>query len=138
MLTQFSKKWTSLLAASVLSVSVLSSCTSTQTAQQTESSNTETSANAACAPELAAIDFGIISTESQDNLKPKWDPFVDAMEAQLGRPINAFYATDYAAVIEAMGAGKIQLAWYGGKSYIEAAKRSNAEAFAQVVNAIPI
>lgn len=132
MLTQFSRKWTSLLTASVLSVSVLASCSSSQTAQQ-ESSNAANSET--CAPELAEIDFGIISTESQDNLKPKWDPFIEAMEAEMGRPINAFYATDYAAVIEAMGAGKIQLAWYGGKSYIEAAERSNAEAFARVINA---
>ncbi len=92
-------------------------------------------AGAACAPELAEIDFGIISTESQDNLKVQWEPFLAAMEAELGRPINGFYATDYAGVIEAMGAGKIQLAWYGGKSYIEAAARSDAEAFAQTVNA---
>jgi phosphonate transport system substrate-binding protein len=55
------------------------------------------------------------------------------MEAEMGRPVNGFYATDYAGVIEAMGAGKIQIAWYGGKSYIEAAKRSDAEAFAQTV-----
>lgn len=131
MLTQFSQKWTSLLSASVLGISVLASCTSSQTAQQTGTSET---AGSSCAPEIAAIDFGIISTESQDNLKPKWDPFIDAMEAQLGRPVNAFYATDYAAVIEAMGANKIQLAWMGGKSYIEAAERSNAEAFARVIS----
>ena len=31
------------------------------------------------------------------------------MEGEIGRPINGFYATDYAGVIEAMGAGKIQL-----------------------------
>ncbi|MEM6592710.1 MAG: phosphate/phosphite/phosphonate ABC transporter substrate-binding protein, partial [Cyanobacteria bacterium P01_C01_bin.73] len=31
------------------------------------------------------------------------------------------------------GAGKVQVAWYGGKSYIEAAERSDAEAFAQTV-----
>lgn len=130
MLTQFSQKWTSLLTASVLGISGLASCTA-QTAQQTESSNAATSET--CAPELAEIDFGIISTESQDNLKPKWDPFIEAMEAEIGRPVNAFYATDYAAVIEAMGAGKIQLAWYGGKSYIEAAERSDAEAFARVI-----
>ncbi|HEY9619117.1 MAG TPA: phosphonate ABC transporter substrate-binding protein [Crinalium sp.] len=134
MLTQFSKTWTSLLTASVLSVSVLAGCSSSPTAQQPQASSTTTAANATCAPDVKELDFGIISTESQDNLKPKWDPFIDAMEAQLGRPINAFYATDYAAVIEAMGANKIQLAWYGGKSYIEAVKRSNAEAFARVVN----
>jgi phosphonate transport system substrate-binding protein len=28
----------------------------------------------------------------------------------------------------------VQLAWYGGKSYVEAAKRSNAEVFAQTIN----
>jgi len=33
-----------------------------------------------------------------------------------------------------MRVGDIHLAWYGGKSYIEAAKRANAEAFAQVVD----
>ncbi|HEY9659264.1 MAG TPA: phosphonate ABC transporter substrate-binding protein [Allocoleopsis sp.] len=131
MFTQFSQKWTSLFTASMLSVSLLASCSGTQTAQQSGMSATTGST---CAPELTAIDFGIISTESQDNLKPKWDPFIKAMEAKVGRPINAFYATDYAAVIEAMGANKIQLAWYGGKSYIEAAKRSNAEAFARVIN----
>ncbi|WP_228041198.1 phosphate/phosphite/phosphonate ABC transporter substrate-binding protein [Nodosilinea sp. LEGE 07088] len=31
-------------------------------------------------------------------------------------------------------AGKVQLAWYGGKSYIEAAKRADAEVFARVIN----
>lgn len=135
MLTPFSTKWASLLAVSALSASILASCSTSETAQQADPSSTGASESTACAPELAAIDFGIISTESQDNLKPKWDPFVEAMEAEIGRPINAFYATDYAAVIEAMGAGKLQLAWYGGKSYIEAAERSNAEAFARVINA---
>lgn len=130
MLTSLLPKWPSLLTVSALSVAILASCSGSQTAQQT---GTET-ASSTCAPEISEIDFGIISTESQDNLKPKWDPFIEAMEAQVGRPINAFYATDYAAVIEAMGAGKIQLAWYGGKSYIEAAKRSDAEAFARVIN----
>ncbi|MGF1537889.1 MAG: phosphate/phosphite/phosphonate ABC transporter substrate-binding protein, partial [Elainellaceae cyanobacterium] len=48
---------------------------------------------------------------------------------------NGFYATDYAAVIEAMGADKLHVAWYGGKAYIEAAKRSGAEAFVRTVNA---
>ena len=33
------------------------------------------------------------------------------------------------------GPVKFSWAWYGGKSYIEAAARSDAEAFAQTVNA---
>ena len=137
------KKWTALLAASLLSAATLVSCssgTSEDTVADSPEAATEvdtevnSAAGGSCAPEFSELDFGIISTESQDNLKPKWDPFLAAMEEELGRTVNGFFATDYAGVIEAMGAGKIQLAWYGGKSYIEAAERSDAEAFAQTVN----
>ncbi|MBW4486049.1 MAG: phosphonate ABC transporter substrate-binding protein [Tildeniella torsiva UHER 1998/13D] len=116
------------------STALIASCSTSGQDNADTAGEAADAAGATCAPELAEIDFGIISTESQDNLKTQWEPFLTAMEAEIGRPINGFYATDYAGVIEAMGAGKIQLAWYGGKSYIEAAARSDAEAFAQTVN----
>ena len=85
------------------------------------------------AQQIKELNFGIISTESQANQKPIWEPFIKAMSEQIGMPIKAFYATQYAGVIEAMRFGQVQLAWYGSKSYIEAAKRAEAEAFAQTV-----
>ncbi|MEB3218075.1 MAG: phosphonate ABC transporter substrate-binding protein [Nostocales cyanobacterium 94392] len=85
--------------------------------------------------DVKEIKFGIISTESQSNQKPIWEPFIKEMEKQIGIPVKPFYVTQYSGVIEAMATGDVQLAWYGGKSYIEAAKKSNAEAFAQTVNA---
>jgi phosphonate transport system substrate-binding protein len=130
-LTQWSARFFLVFAGSAL----IASCSTGPNASE-ETADAATAADGeTCAPELAELDFGIISTESQDNLKTQWEPFLEAMEAEIGRPINGFYAIDYAGVIEAMGAGKVQLAWYGGKSYIEAAARSNAEAFAQTVNA---
>ncbi|BAB73927.1 phosphonate ABC transporter substrate-binding protein [Anabaena sp. FACHB-709] len=84
---------------------------------------------------LKEINFGVLSTESQDNQKPIWEPFAAAMSQEVGIPIKPFYVTQYAAVIEAMRFGKVQAAWLGGKSYIEAARVANAEAFAQVVSA---
>ena len=130
---QSPRKWSSLLAIALFSSSVLASC-SGSSSEEADVSPTETaSAGETCAPELTELDFGIISTESQDNQKPKWEPFVAAMSEALGRDVKASYATDYAGVIEAMGAGKVQMAWFGGKSYIEAAERSEAEAFAQTV-----
>lgn len=83
--------------------------------------------------QLSELNFGIISTESQANQQTVWEPFIEAMSAELGIPVNAFYVNEYAAVIEAMANGQVDVAWYGGKSYIEAAKRANAEAFAQTV-----
>lgn len=132
MVTRFWKKSTALFAAGIMGATVLASCSSPETA--TDAGAGEAIAEGeACAPELAELDFGIISTESAENLKSLWEPFLATMSEEMGRPVNGFYATDYAGVIEAMGAGKIQLAWYGGKSYIEAAARSDAEAFAQTV-----
>ncbi|MEO1403291.1 MAG: phosphonate ABC transporter substrate-binding protein [Cyanobacteria bacterium J06635_1] len=130
------RRLTSLLAVSTLTMGALAACTtpSTSDTASTEAAATaETAEGGACAPEIAEVEFGILSTESQDNLKPKWDPLLADMSEAVGRPVKGFYATDYAGVIEGMGAGKVQVAWYGGKSYIEAAERSDAEAFAQTV-----
>ncbi|MEM6838015.1 MAG: phosphonate ABC transporter substrate-binding protein [Cyanobacteria bacterium P01_C01_bin.120] len=131
--------WSARLTLAFVSTAMIASCSGapTDTADAGSADAAEETAAAegeACAPELAEIDFGIISTESQANLQELWEPFLAAMSEEMGRPVNGFYATDYAGVIEAMGAGQIQIAWYGGKSYIEAAARSGAEAFAQTVN----
>ena len=80
------------------------------------------------------VNFGIISTESTTNLKSTWDPFLTDMTKQTGLQIKAFFATDYAGVIEAMRFNKVQVAWYGNLSAIEAVDRSNAEVFAQTVD----
>ncbi|MGF1460454.1 MAG: phosphonate ABC transporter substrate-binding protein [Leptolyngbyaceae cyanobacterium] len=132
--------WSARLAFALASTALIASCSSSSTPEASDAETSEDTAEEtasaegeACAPEIAEIDFGIISTESQTNLQEIWEPFLETMAEEMGRPVNGFYATDYAGVIEAMGAGKIQIAWYGGKSYIEAAKRSGAEAFAQTV-----
>lgn len=81
------------------------------------------------------ISFGFISTESSQNLKSDWQPLIDDMEKQTGLKVKAFFATDYAGIIEAMRFNKVQLAWMGNKSAMEAVDRSNGEVFAQMVNA---
>src|ERR1700742_3386445 len=72
------------------------------------------------AQEVKEINFGIISTESSSNLKTIWEPFLAAMGKGTGLKINGFYASDYAGVIEAMRFNKVQLAWFGNKSAMEA------------------
>jgi phosphonate transport system substrate-binding protein len=80
------------------------------------------------------INFGIISTESSQNLKTIWQPFLDAMEKETGLKVNAFFATDYAGVIEGMRFDKVQVAWFGNKSGMEAVDRADGEVFAQTVD----
>ena len=80
------------------------------------------------------LNFGIIATESTINLKKSWTPYLDAMEKSTGIEIKAFFASDYAGVIEGMRFNKVQVAWFGNKSAMEAVDRSNAEVFAQTVD----
>lgn len=92
-------------------------------------------ATLAAAPVQAQeINFGIISTEATSNLKKTWDPFIEAMSKGTGLKVNAFFASDYAGVIEGMRFNKVQIAWYGNKAAMEAVDRSGGEIFAQTVD----
>ncbi|MBB3141612.1 phosphonate ABC transporter substrate-binding protein [Halomonas organivorans] len=92
----------------------------------------------AASPFVAAeepLKFGIISTESSQNQAPLWDPFLADLSEALDREVEPFFATDYAAVIQAMRFDQIDLAWYGNKSAMEAVDRAGGEIFAQTVAA---
>ena len=84
---------------------------------------------------LKELNFGIISTESTQNLKTIWEPFLADMERKLGMKVNAFFAPDYAGIIQGMRFNKVQVAWYGNKSAIEAVDRADGEVFVQTVAA---
>ncbi|WP_075219173.1 phosphonate ABC transporter substrate-binding protein [Acuticoccus yangtzensis] len=88
----------------------------------------------AVAQEVTEINFGIISTESQQNLRAQWEPFLEDMQAATGLEVNAFFASDYAGVIEGMRFNKVQVAWYGNKSAMEAVDRAEGEVFVQTVD----
>lgn len=90
---------------------------------------------AATGPSFAEeINFGIIATEASKNLKQVWMPFLKDMEKQTGLTIKPFFASDYAGVIEGMRFKKVQVAWFGNKSAMEAVDRANGEIFAQTVD----
>ena len=133
MTTSILTRWSARLTLAFVGTALIASCSVSTEETGDTTAEAIPAEGGVCAPELAEIDFGIISTESQENLEELWEPFLAKMSEDMGRPVNGFYATDYAGVIEAMGAGKIQIAWYGGKSYIEAAERSGAEVFVQTV-----
>jgi phosphonate transport system substrate-binding protein len=79
------------------------------------------------------INFGIISTESSQNLRQDWGVLLQDMEKRIGVKVNAFFAPDYAGVIEAMRFNKVHVAWFGNKSGMEAVDRASGEVFAQQV-----
>ncbi|HGM8215638.1 phosphonate ABC transporter substrate-binding protein [Pseudomonas aeruginosa] len=81
------------------------------------------------------INFGIISTESSQNLKSIWEPFLKDMSQQTGYQVKAFFAPDYAGIIQGMRFDKVDIAWYDNKAAMEAVDRAHGEIFAQTVAA---
>lgn len=81
------------------------------------------------------INFGIISTESSQNLKSIWEPFLKDMSQQTGYQVKAFFAPDYAGIIQGMRFDKVDIAWYGNKAAMEAVDPAHGEIFAQTVAA---
>ena len=80
------------------------------------------------------LNFGIISTESSQVLKSRWQPFLDDMNKETSLKINAFFASDYAGIVTGMQFNKVQIAYYGNKAAIEAVDRAEGEVFAQMVD----
>ena len=80
------------------------------------------------------LNVGFISTESSNNLKAAWMPVIEDLQKATGMKVNTFFAPDYAGVIEAMRFNKVQVAWMGNKSAMEAVDRASGEVFARVVN----
>jgi phosphonate transport system substrate-binding protein len=93
-----------------------------------------TVAGLAQASDVKELNFGIIATEKAGALKQMWEPFLDDMSKAVGVKVNGFYATDYAGIIEAQRFNKVQIAWYGNKSAIDAVDRANGEVFVQFID----
>jgi phosphonate transport system substrate-binding protein len=56
------------------------------------------------------------------------------MSEDLGMDVKPFFASDYAGIIQAMRFDKVDVAWHGNKSAMEAIDRAGGEIFAQEVD----
>jgi phosphonate transport system substrate-binding protein len=68
-----------------------------------------------------------IPDEAPTELARKFGPLGRYLEARLGRPVEWTPVTDYAAAVEALVSGKVDLAWFGGFTFIQAKIRSGGQ-----------
>lgn len=71
-----------------------------------------------------------IPDESPTELIRKFKPLGDYLEKRLGMPVKFLPVTDYPATVEGLAAGKLDLVWYGGFTFVQARRRTG--------NAIPL
>jgi phosphonate transport system substrate-binding protein len=58
-------------------------------------------------------------------------PFIDWLQHATGRTVNLIIPTNYAATVEAIGNGSVDLANFGGLAYLKASERYQAQALVQ-------
>jgi phosphonate transport system substrate-binding protein len=84
------------------------------------------------APALAqnVLRVSAIPDEAPTELQRKFAPLGKYLEAELGMKVEFIPVSDYAAVVESLAAKKIDMAWLGGFTFVQARLRTG--------NAIPI
>ncbi len=66
-----------------------------------------------------------IPDESPTELQRKFAPLGDYLSKETGMTVRFVPVSDYAAVVEALAAKKVDLAWLGGFTFVQAKRRSN-------------
>lgn len=67
---------------------------------------------------------GLIPNQAPDKIKAQYEPFRKYLAEKLGMPVELFVATDYAGVVEAMANDKLDMAYFGGLTYVQAKQRA--------------
>lgn len=79
------------------------------------------------------LTIGLIPSEDSQAMIEASKQVLSTLEKQLGMPVVPFVATDYNGIIEALRAGKLDVAYLGPFSYVLATSVADVEAFAVAV-----
>lgn len=78
----------------------------------------------------AELRVSAIPDESPTELQRKFAPLGAYLERAVGAKVQFVPVTDYAATVEGLAAGKLDLVWYGGFTFVQARRRTG--------NALPL
>jgi phosphonate transport system substrate-binding protein len=74
------------------------------------------------------LKISAIPDEAPTELQRKFVPLGKYLEQQTGMKVEFIPVTDYAAVVESLATGRIDMAWLGGYTFVQASKRTNGAA----------
>jgi len=77
--------------------------------------------------------IGLIPSEDSQAMIESSKQVLSSLEDKLGMPVEPFVATDYNGIIEALRAGKLDVAYLGPFSYVLATSVADVDAFAVAV-----
>lgn len=73
----------------------------------------------------STLRVGLVPNQAPDRVRAQYQPFQQYLSRYLGQPVELFVATDYAGVVEAMASDRLDVAYFGGLTYVQAERRAN-------------
>ena len=65
-----------------------------------------------------------IPDEDPQELLRKYEPFTDYIAGEVGKKVRFVPVVDYAATVEGLAAGRLDIVWYGGFTSVQAVQRA--------------
>ena len=81
-------------------------------------------ATAAAAEDRPVLRVSAIPDEAPTELQRKFAPLGDYLSKELGMEVKFVPVTDYAATVEGLAGGHLDLVWYGGFTFVQARRRT--------------
>lgn len=82
------------------------------------------------APTFSTIRIAVLPDQSKDTLLSQYQILLDYLESETSLEFDLSVPADYAALVDQFNTGRIDLAWFGGLTFTQAERRSQAEPLA--------
>ncbi len=77
---------------------------------------------------------GLIPNQNPESVEANYEPFGEYLSEQLGRDVELTVPTSYGAVVEAMVNDELDLAYFGGLTYVQARNRGDVVPLVTEIN----
>ena len=77
---------------------------------------------------------GLIPNQNPESVEANYEPFGDYLSEQLGQEVELTVPTSYGAVVEAMVNDELDLAYFGGLTYVQARNRGEVTPLVTEIN----
>jgi phosphonate transport system substrate-binding protein len=77
---------------------------------------------------------GVVPNQNPESVEANYEPFGEYLSEQLGREVELTVPTSYNAVVEAMVNDQLDLAYFGGLSYVQARERADVTPLVTEIN----
>ena len=77
---------------------------------------------------------GLVPNQNPEKVEAEYAPLADYLSEELGQPVELSVPASYNAVVEAMASGELDLAYFGGLTYVQARERAEVHPLVTEVN----